>query len=194
MLIISSHRDFVFVGGNLSVDFSNTIKVVDGSKTDLLITSTSLHNWTQKLKLEVPFESIDRNFEHFICLRDLIHNCFQDFAYKRKIDVNNLKAFNNFIQQFGIHPHILPGVQNSLTLTYQSKQIDSPLLHHIVQSFFEVISDEFNLMRLKPCENEDCVLLFLDKSKNRTRRWCSMTICGNKIKASRFYKRNRHHL
>ena len=194
MLIISSHRDFVFVDGNLSVDFSNTIKVVDGSKTDLLTTSTSLHNWTQKLKLEVPFESIDKNFEHFICLRDLIHNCFQDFAYKRKIDVNNLKAFNNFIQQFGIHPHILPGVQNSLTLTYQSKQIDSPLLHHIVQSFFEVISDEFNLKRLKPCENEDCVLLFLDKSKNRTRRWCSMTICGNKIKASRFYKRNRHHL
>ncbi len=77
------------------------------------------------------------------------------------------------------------------SLSYESKQIDSPLLHHIVKSFLDVITDEYTLDRLKPCENDECVLLFVDKSKNKARRWCSMTTCGNKIKASRFYYRKR---
>lgn len=166
--------------------------MVDGAKTDLLDSPNLLFDWTQKLKLDVPFESIEANFENFITLRNLIHRCFQDFAYKRKIDPKHLQDVNDFIQQFEIYPEICPEPTNFPSLSYESKQIHSPLLHHLVQSFFEVISHKKSLDRLKPCENEDCVLLFLDKSKNKTRRWCSMTICGNKIKASRFYYRNRH--
>jgi predicted RNA-binding Zn ribbon-like protein len=165
--------------------------MVNGSKTDLLDSPNLLYDWTQKLKLDVPFESIEANFDHFITLRNLIHQCFQDFAYKREINPYHLQAVNDFIQKSGIYPQIRPEPTNFPSLSYESKQLNSPLLHHIVQSFFEVISQKKNLDRLKPCENEDCILLFLDKSKNKTRRWCSMTICGNKIKASRFYYRNR---
>ncbi|MBA0049728.1 hypothetical protein E0L36_02055 [Streptomyces sp. AJS327] len=46
--------------------------------------------------------------------------------------------------------------------------------------------------RIRRCANASCVLYFYDVSKNGTRRWCSMAICGNRAKASRHYRRHRH--
>lgn len=41
--------------------------------------------------------------------------------------------------------------------------------------------------RMKICGN--CGWLFIDRSKNRSRTWCDMAVCGNRAKASRFYRR-----
>jgi predicted RNA-binding Zn ribbon-like protein len=41
--------------------------------------------------------------------------------------------------------------------------------------------------RLHACASETCRWLFLDTSKNRTRRWCDMKICGNRAKARRYH-------
>jgi predicted RNA-binding Zn ribbon-like protein len=43
--------------------------------------------------------------------------------------------------------------------------------------------------RLKHCENRDCMLWFIDTTRNGTRRWCSMAACGNRMKARRHYDR-----
>ncbi|MFJ4650037.1 CGNR zinc finger domain-containing protein [Nocardia sp. NPDC088792] len=43
--------------------------------------------------------------------------------------------------------------------------------------------------RIKQCAHPHCVLWFLDTSKNGTRRWHSMAICGNRAKATRYYAR-----
>lgn len=40
--------------------------------------------------------------------------------------------------------------------------------------------------RIRTCADEDCRWLFLDHSKNQSRRWCSMSDCGNLAKARRF--------
>jgi predicted RNA-binding Zn ribbon-like protein len=45
------------------------------------------------------------------------------------------------------------------------------------------------LDRLRACGSETCRWLFLDTSKNHTRRWCDMKICGNRMKARRFHAR-----
>jgi predicted RNA-binding Zn ribbon-like protein len=39
---------------------------------------------------------------------------------------------------------------------------------------------------LRECGNQECRWLFVDTSKNHTRRWCDMKICGNRMKARRF--------
>jgi predicted RNA-binding Zn ribbon-like protein len=43
--------------------------------------------------------------------------------------------------------------------------------------------------RVRQCGNPDCVLWFLDTTRSGTRRWCSMTACGNRLKARRHYRR-----
>ena len=41
--------------------------------------------------------------------------------------------------------------------------------------------------RIRQCANSECLWLFIDESKNGTRRWCDMASCGNRAKARRHY-------
>ncbi|HUA92705.1 MAG TPA: CGNR zinc finger domain-containing protein [Terracidiphilus sp.] len=52
-----------------------------------------------------------------------------------------------------------------------------------------VLSDR--LQEVRACGNPECRWLFLDTSKNHTRRWCDMKICGNRMKARRFKAQHR---
>jgi predicted RNA-binding Zn ribbon-like protein len=45
--------------------------------------------------------------------------------------------------------------------------------------------------RLRPCANEECRLFLIDHSRAGTARWCSMSGCGNRMKARRHYSRTR---
>lgn len=46
-----------------------------------------------------------------------------------------------------------------------------------------------DLDRVRQCAGAGCAWLFLDTSKSGTRRWCDMTVCGNRAKTRRFYAR-----
>jgi predicted RNA-binding Zn ribbon-like protein len=45
--------------------------------------------------------------------------------------------------------------------------------------------------RLRPCANEECRLFLIDRSTANRARWCSMAVCGNRMKARRHYRRER---
>ncbi|MDD5265163.1 MAG: ABATE domain-containing protein [Candidatus Bipolaricaulis sp.] len=47
------------------------------------------------------------------------------------------------------------------------------------------------LRRVRECSGHRCDWLFLDASRNRSRRWCDMANCGNRAKARRNYERRR---
>lgn len=44
--------------------------------------------------------------------------------------------------------------------------------------------------RLRPCSNTECRLFLIDRSRANAARWCSMRICGNRMKARRHYRRS----
>ena len=51
-----------------------------------------------------------------------------------------------------------------------------------------LISDKLD--RVRQCaDDRGCGYLFVDTSRNRSRRWCSMESCGNRAKAHRHYQR-----
>jgi predicted RNA-binding Zn ribbon-like protein len=45
--------------------------------------------------------------------------------------------------------------------------------------------------RLRACANDECRLFLIDRSKANAARWCSMAVCGNRMKARRHYQRAR---
>ena len=79
--------------------------------------------------------------------------------------------------------------------------------NHLVWEFADIVAPEFplwmltlevvdllssdQLRLLRECGDPDCRWLFLDTSKNHTRRWCDMKICGNRMKARRFKAQQR---
>jgi predicted RNA-binding Zn ribbon-like protein len=54
---------------------------------------------------------------------------------------------------------------------------------------WRLFEDE-DLDRLRQCGDNDCGWLFLDRSKNGSRRWCSSADCGNRARARRHYQRH----
>jgi len=65
------------------------------------------------------------------------------------------------------------------------------LAFRIAASFGEFLADA-DRTRLKVCENPDCLWVFYDETRSRTRRWCADS-CGNLMKVRRFRARRREH-
>ena len=65
------------------------------------------------------------------------------------------------------------------------------MLWPVVRDAAELLTSE-ELDRVGQCADDRCGWLFLDSSRNRSRRWCSMEDCGNRAKARRHYRRTVH--
>lgn len=63
------------------------------------------------------------------------------------------------------------------------------LLWPVVRSAAGLLTSE-DAARIRECAAPDCNWLFLDRSRNRSRRWCDMGSCGNRAKARRYYRRH----
>ncbi len=64
------------------------------------------------------------------------------------------------------------------------------LLRPVLQSLLRLLSSN-DLARLRECAASQCGRLYLDHSRNGSRRWCDMETCGNRSKARRFQARRR---
>lgn len=66
----------------------------------------------------------------------------------------------------------------------------APMLAPVLRAAAELLTSDERL-RIRECSSDTCYWLFLDRSKNGTRRWCDMKVCGNRAKARRHYARER---
>jgi len=109
-----------------------------------------------------------------------------------KTSMNQLtKITNNILSKNKVHPQVVSN-NNSFDLKFISS-IDKHYNILLVQIAIEVIklvtSQDFKY--LKKCNNHKCSLVFIDTSKNHSRRWCSMEACGNRSKVNSFSKRKK---
>ena len=71
----------------------------------------------------------------------------------------------------------------------EETRLDRPLWPIARQAAEMLVSGQ--RQRVRECAAGDCRWLFLDTSKNRSRRWCDMKSCGNRAKVRSFYERQR---
>jgi predicted RNA-binding Zn ribbon-like protein len=64
------------------------------------------------------------------------------------------------------------------------------LLWPVAKSAADLLTSE-RLARVRECAGDTCGWLFIDASKNHSRRWCDMRDCGNVAKAKRHYHKKR---
>jgi predicted RNA-binding Zn ribbon-like protein len=63
-------------------------------------------------------------------------------------------------------------------------------LWRVARSAAELLTSDEEVGRLELCDARDCGWLFVDASRNRSRRWCDMAGCGNRAKARRYRERH----
>ncbi|MBV8216176.1 MAG: CGNR zinc finger domain-containing protein, partial [Verrucomicrobia bacterium] len=66
---------------------------------------------------------------------------------------------------------------------------EARLLGPVAWSAAELLGSCESLSKVRQCAGEDCGWLFLDLTKNHSRRWCDMEDCGSKAKAKRYYRK-----
>ncbi len=190
------------IGGLLCLDFANTIGWRGRPEPhEWLMAYEDLVRWSLKSGLlseasathllecgQERREEAERVLEAARALRACLYDIFSPLANGGQPLAPALNALNR----------LLPKAMGALQLAavdrgfqwrwrYEPDALDG-MLNPIVHSAAELLVSA-SVARLKECANDGCAWIFLDTSRNRSRRWCDMRECGNRMKARRHYRR-----
>lgn len=197
-------RPFELIGGRLCLDFINTTHChgCDDPRDDLM-NYLDLVLWSRQLEIVSPREAQDllrqaknrttesaRVLKQAKTLRDILFRMFSALASQRRPNKTDIVGFNQALSEAMSNSEIVLTKSSSTWSWNKDDSALDRLLWPVIRSAADLlVSDE--IRRLRRCGGNDCTWLFLDLSKNTSRRWCDMKECGNRAKARRHYKRKR---
>jgi predicted RNA-binding Zn ribbon-like protein len=139
----------------------------------------------------LPGASQEKALRSAIELRELLARVFYRWVEGRSPAAEDRIALEQWSAACARHRELRWKNEN-LEWTWKALAADAeaPALLLAQRALDLLIGDE--PPRLHTCASETCRWLFLDTSKNRTRRWCDMKICGNRAKARRYSAAHRN--
>ena len=122
-------------------------------------------------------------------LREALHGIFAALASKAPPEERGLDALNEVLQRAAKRGGLAPAPEGNFAWRWEEDALESPLWA-IAHAGASVLTGA-ELGRLRECGGHGCGWLFIDRSRNGTRRWCEMEVCGNRAKARRHHARRR---
>jgi predicted RNA-binding Zn ribbon-like protein len=137
-------------------------------------------------------QEADAVYRRATALREAIYRIFVSLCAGATLARHDVERLNLELHRALPHYRVeFAGARARWTLAADSTPLDLPLWP-IVQSAAELLLAEDLRSRIGQCaDTEGCGWLFLDVSKNRSRRWCSIQECGNRAKQRRLRSRMR---
>lgn len=119
-------------------------------------------------------------------LREVLYRLFHAQAERREPSADDLALLGGFLAEAA--PRVaLARIDGRYAWRIGVADATLPaLLSPVLWSATDVLGSA-RLAKVKRCANDACQWLFIDDSKNGSRRWCSMSSCGNRAKAYRHY-------
>lgn len=192
-----------FDAGDISLDFVNT-KVWHASDNpeEFLHTYADLFEWGERAGLishevagqlkqiaEQHPEDAGRDYEFAIQIREAIYRIFSNQYAGRPISEVDLALLNSVACQAMANLQLIPGNSKYHWHLPASLEGASSILWPVARAAADLLTSDI-VSRVRECEDDrGCGYLFIDQSKNHSRRWCSMESCGNRAKARRHYSR-----
>jgi predicted RNA-binding Zn ribbon-like protein len=203
----------IFIADHPGLDFLNSIAVPVDVKVEWLGSGDDFLAWLKQAGL-VPHEvltafrksALPGELDAIAAQARALRDWFKPFVYKhmgapiepnalRQLEpLNQMLARDDEFGQIAVrdradkhgHRH---GVASSLAWRRQRRwQSPESLLLPLARSLADLVCTE-DFTHVKACEGPDCTLLFVDRTRSRARRWCSMAACGNRAKQAAHRKR-----
>lgn len=181
------YNRFRFDAGCLALNFVATVRHRGATPRDLLSSPDALNRWFLQsgLSSEQVIISV-KDLKTTTRLREAIHDTVYALITSVKSDENDIILINRLAR------HAIPVIQ--LSSDACDIHLDNPYtamscLALIARDAVEHIGSHYR-QRLKMCGNDTCRMLFLDISPANRRRWCAMSICGNRAKVALHRKRH----
>lgn len=171
-----------FVGGWLWLDLLNTV-MSDGQGTqDLIATPGALSAWLSHagLVVEGQVQPLDG-------LRALLRTAVAPLRQGQPIPQDVLRTVNATLDGLRLRLRLETSAEGP-RLVETLDLADIGASGAIARDFAHFVC-EHEPQRLKHCDNPACSMVFYDRGKNNTRRWCTMSICGNRDKVARYRAR-----
>lgn len=194
-------KKFLFVGAHPCLDLINTQLMVKGEPRDLLENFDDLSSWLRQANLLTASQSkLARNhlnneeaaslLERAKIFRATLRVVAERIAAGKAVPDSAIDTTNQFLAQRPGYT-ILVRTKDGFKRQFHSMAIQQvELLAPIVEAASDLLSSD-RLCLIKKCANAACILYFLDTTKNHTRNWCSMQMCGNRMKVAAHYRRSR---
>lgn len=197
-------REFQFdlSGGHLALDFANTVSRRDDPAkcNDHLRDYHDLVSFAQQSGVVTLSEAASLRHQasgqekqatqalrSAIALREALYRSFQRAAVARPASPPDIELIEKFNWAALRHRRISRAHRGYAWKWEQGSDLER-ILWPIAHAGAELIASH-SLQSVRECEASDCAWLFLDTSRNHSRRWCDMSVCGNREKARRHYQR-----
>jgi predicted RNA-binding Zn ribbon-like protein len=191
---------FLFVANRRILDFMNTKPVLAEGPTELLSDARALERWliasgmVTSPKAKTALRGWRQSPRAAVFLKQLI--AFREKLREAVLRIESgllpadafLAEMNSLLLQ---HPsHVLLHKREGKLIRETLFELREPadLWAPIVDATADLLT-ETEWSRIRKCES--CVVHFFDTSKKGSRRWCSMNICGNKLKVAAYQRRKR---
>ncbi|HWW02078.1 MAG TPA: ABATE domain-containing protein [Candidatus Acidoferrum sp.] len=195
----SPTKKFQLIGGDLCLDFTNTVGGKRGViEREHLKTYADVLSWSRqagivddaraerlaKLAADRPSEA-GHVLERAVELRETIYRIFAAIVEGRAAADADLARLNSELASALGRLRVRAGADG---FDWRWAD-DEPLLEHplgpVARAAAELLTDRARPAHVQRCEGDRCGWLFIDSSKNHSRRWCDMRDCGNRAKVRR---------
>jgi predicted RNA-binding Zn ribbon-like protein len=197
------HPPAMFIADDLGIDFLNSIGTPTDTVVEWITDGEDLLAWLIQAKLLDPDQAVAIRANSFPGELDevaaqarALREWFREFVCShmgRPLTAKTqklLEPLNKVLERDQGYGAIVPrsadhkkgGAPSGLEWRPLRRfTTPSALLQPIAEAMAHLVcSKDFSLV--KACEGKNCTFLFLDKTRGRARRWCSMGICGNRAK------------
>jgi predicted RNA-binding Zn ribbon-like protein len=191
---------FLFLGNNMALDFLNTCPDQNGEAVELLPDFDALLRWFRAADLLSSREATSlrqqwgesARAQHVVeDMRELRERLRKEVLSRERGGKVHREAIDELNHLMAEHPMLTRLKASGSTSTTEFRfdprrpeDLFAPVAHSAAMLFADVDRN-----RVRKCGQ--CVLHFYDTSKKGTRRWCSMQLCGNRLKVAAYAARRR---
>jgi len=190
MKVTEKNDKFLWLGNSPALDFVNTEVVHDGKAFELLADAGDLRAWLVRSRLvdsvdtELPQKAL-RTARDF---RQELRAGLEAMVQNRKAPDSMMASINALLLRHTVAFRLHTQGRLFELKTDWIFRAPEDVCVPIALSFARMLST-VDLGRVRRCKNPDCVLYFYDTSKSGTRSWCSLKICGDKLRMAAFRRK-----
>ena len=192
-----------FVSGNLVLDFANTTEFHASNQPEEHLKSyADLLSWSEGAGLLTHRQGmplLDRSnkepeaglivLEKALEFRELIYCIFSAIARDERPSQVDLSMFNKTLVK-ALKNSRITNDEQGYSWSWQNIEASlESMLWPIARETADLLTSQ-EINQIGECaDDRGCGYLFIDTSRNHSRRWCSMEACGNRAKAQRHYQK-----
>jgi len=195
---------FKLLGGQLALDFANTASWHARAEPGELLTDYArVLAWGEqagaldaaaRARLATAAErdpaGVAVALARIVALREVIYRLFSALAAGRPLPAADLAALNGALAATLPHLCVLANDTAPVWGWAEAGEDFSRPIWPVIRAAAELLTAPDRAL-VRECAGEDCGWLFLDTSRNRTRRWCDSRDCGNRMRVRQHYARQR---